>query len=128
MINVACALIKNKAEKYLMVKRSDEMLHAGQWEFPGGKLHSGESAQKAIVREIHEELQVEIAPVKQLQEIVWEYPDKKICLIPIICEIRSGKLSLVEHSLHQWVSLVEMMELNVLEADREIVKTLKSKQ
>ncbi len=108
----------------MIVQRSAQMPHPLQWEFPGGKLTAGESASDAIVREMQEELGVLVAPIRELDEVHWEYPNKKIALVPVICEIRSGELCLKEHVNVKWLGLNEMKKMNVLEADRLIIQQL----
>lgn len=124
MIEVACAIIKNKNGELLMVQRSSSMNHPLQWEFAGGKLQDGETARQAVVREIWEELELKVRPLKELNPVIWEYSDKKIALLPVICEIRSGNLCLKEHLDYRWLAIEEVKNVNVLEADRLIVQQL----
>ena len=102
------------------------MDHAFHWEFPGGKVENGESDDAAIVREIWEELHIEVKPLKKLTQIDWQYPNKKIALVPIICEIRSGTFNLSEHLDFKWLAIDELAQVNVLGADLEVVNNLKS--
>ncbi len=108
----------------MLVQRSADMPHPLQWEFPGGKLTPGETPADAIVREMQEELGVLVFPVKEMEPVYWEYPNKKIALVAVICEIRSGELSLREHVDVKWLGLNEMKKMNVLEADRLIIQQL----
>lgn len=101
------------------------MEHAFYWEFPGGKVENGEDDYAAITREIWEELQIEVEPLQKLTQVDWQYPNKKIALVPIICEIRSGTLSLREHLDFVWLAIDELTEINVLGADLEVVNNLK---
>ena len=112
----------------MLVQRSAEMPHPLQWEFPGGKLADGETASDAIIREIQEELGILVSPVKELAEVQWEYPNKKIALVAVICEIRLGELSLKEHVDVKWLGLNEMKKMNVLEADYLIIQQLERYQ
>lgn len=112
----------------MIVQRSAQMPHPLQWEFPGGKLTGSETASDAIVREMDEELGILVHPIKELEAVQWEYPDKKIALVPVICEIRSGDLSLREHVDVKWLGLNEMKKMNVLEADRLIIQQLEGDQ
>ena len=112
----------------MIVQRSAQMPHPLQWEFPGGKLADGETASDAIVREMQEELGVLVVPIRELQDVYWEYPNKKIALVAVICEIRLGELSLREHVNVKWLGLDEMKKMNVLEADRLIIQQLEGDQ
>jgi len=126
MMRVVCAIIHDSSGKLLLTKRSGRMDHAFHWEFPGGKVKPGESDEQAIVREIHEELQIIVAPQKKLTPIEWQYPGKKIVLVPIICEIRSGTVGLTEHIAHCWQNIGDIEHMTVLGADRQVLKHLKS--
>lgn len=124
MISVACAIIKNDSNRILLVQRSATMSHPLQWEFPGGKLAGNESPRQAIEREIAEELGIKVKALSELPQVFWEYPDKKIGLVPVICEIRSGEIHLHEHLEARWLRYEELGKMNVLEADRLIIKQL----
>ena len=87
-----------------MVQRGPQMDHPLQWEFAGGKLKEGENASQAIVREIKEELNLEVKAISELTAVVFSYPKKKIVLVPVICEIRLGKLLLKEHVEARWLN------------------------
>ena len=72
-IPVVCAIIEEKG-MILAAQRGINQSNAGLWEFPGGKVHSGETAEQALKREIREELTVEINIVKQLEAVSYRYP------------------------------------------------------
>jgi 8-oxo-dGTP diphosphatase len=90
----------------------------------GGMLEAKEDPGQAIQREIKEELDVEVIPGRKLSTVTWEYPGKKIGLIPIICELRFNQISLREHQQYAWYSLPEIEKLDLLEADRAILTQL----
>mgnify|MGYP004616124937 CR=1 FL=1 len=60
MINVVAAIIKNGEGKILITQRNLKKSQGGLWEFPGGKIEKGETREEAIIREIKEELTIEI--------------------------------------------------------------------
>jgi 8-oxo-dGTP diphosphatase len=124
MLKVVCAIILNEQGNYLAVKRSAGMNHPLKWEFPGGKMEHGEKPGKAVQRELKEELDVEVIPMRILRTTIWEYPDKKVGLIPIICELRLSQIRLREHDNYGWFSLQELMEMDLLEADKAILNQL----
>jgi len=94
---VVCAIIE-KDDMILAAQRGVNQSNAGLWEFPGGKVHSGETAEQALIREIREELAVEINIVKQLQPVSYRYPWIFIRLIPFICNISKGEPVALEHA------------------------------
>ncbi len=125
-IEVTCALIWD-GQQVLVTQRSEQMPHAFKWEFPGGKLHSGETPEKCIVREIREELGIRISVWELLPSVKHSYGREIIKLIPFICRWVDGKIRLTEHSAFRWVPIKDLDHLDWLEADVEIVKLLKKK-
>lgn len=124
MIEVACALIR-KGNKYLCLQRSSKMSLPLKWEFPGGKLEKLETAEDCIVREILEELSLEIKVINVLKSNVHEYSkDKVIKLIPFVCEIVNGEIILLEHQKYTWLELNELSRLDWAAADFPIVEEL----
>ena len=119
IIDVTCAIIL-QSKSVLACQRAVGSEHAYQWEFPGGKIEEGESAEESIVRELCEELNVEVKPLKQLKSVVQEYDSKIIRLIPFICEIVEGKIVANEHSLIQWQPFAEFDVLDWSQADRKL--------
>lgn len=120
MIDVCCAIILND-QKILAVQRSPESSHPMKWEFPGGKILTGESAEQCIVREILEELLVRIGEITQLESIDFDYQTKHIRLIPFVCKIISGEIFLTEHISMQWFGFDEWEKLDWASADRELI-------
>ncbi len=96
-IPVVCAIIEEKG-MILAAQRGINQSNAGLWEFPGGKVHSGETAEQALKREIREELTVEINIVKQLEAVSYRYPWIFIKLIPFVCSINQGEPVAIEHA------------------------------
>jgi 8-oxo-dGTP diphosphatase len=111
-------------EKILAVQRSETMPQPLQWEFPGGKIKTGESEEDSLIRELKEELDITIKPLKRLMPNTHHYPDKSIELIPFVCEIVEGSIVLHEHKTMQWLKREELMNLNWCEADIPIAKQI----
>ena len=120
MIDVCCALIV-KDYKLLAVQRGPESSHPWLWEFPGGKIQLGESAEQCIIREIDEELNVGIEVIHSLIPVDFDYGNKQIRLIPFICRINSGEIRLTEHVAQQWFSFNAWETINWSGADRELI-------
>lgn len=78
MINVVAAVIKDENEKILITQRNLKKSQGGLWEFPGGKIEPNETRENAIVREIKEELDIDIEVKFYLSEKVFNYPEKEI--------------------------------------------------
>jgi len=126
MIEVACAIIKER-NKFLITQRGEQMKHPLMWEFPGGKLRPGESPERGLIREIREELNLEIKVDQLLPSVKFDYGDGRIKLIPFICSIRDGNLRLSEHKKAAWITKRELSRYNMLEADLNVVEKLNGK-
>jgi 8-oxo-dGTP diphosphatase len=123
MINVTCAIII-KDNKIVVTQRSEKMKMPLKWEFPGGKLESGETVVECIKREIKEELNIEIVILKELQNRIFDYGDFKINLIPFVAYYTCGEIKLTEHKQFKLLKLSELLDLDWAEADLPIVKEL----
>lgn len=126
MINVVAAIIKNGEGKILITQRNLKKSQGGLWEFPGGKIEKGETREEAIIREIKEELTIEINVESYLGEKVFEYPEKSINLIALNCRVKSGNIYLTEHEEARWVEKEELNSFEFAPADIFIVKKLQS--
>jgi len=124
MLIVTCAIIIHNS-KILICQRSGAMDLPLKWEFPGGKVEPGEDEKLTIVREIKEELHLDIEVVKKLQPVAHEYPAFRIRLVPFIARMVGGELLLEEHSDCQWVTVDELDRYDWAPADLPIVEQLK---
>lgn len=120
MIDVCCAIILNE-NSVLAVQHGTNSHHPMKWEFPGGKIQQGETARDCIVREIREELMVEIEIVDELSSVEFDYGAKQVKLIPFVCRIISGSLILTEHANLKWFNLDQWEDIDWLEADCKLI-------
>lgn len=125
MINVVAAIIRNKNGKILITQRNLQKAQGGLWEFPGGKVELGETREYAIVREIKEELDIDIRVDGYLDEKVFHYPEKDINLIAMKCSKIYGNIKLLEHEDYKWVTNLELDNYEFAPADMFIVEKLK---
>ncbi len=117
MIDVTCAVIRNDEGLVLAVRRGPGMGNAGKWEFPGGKTRAGEDHEDCIIREIDEELGMDIVICGRLDDVVHDYGDKKIRLIPFLCDTLTSKPVLREHDQFRWMRPPELVKLDLTAAD-----------
>lgn len=93
-----------------------------KWEFPGGKQNIDETETNCIIREIKEELNIEIVPIRRMTPVVHRYSDIEIELIPYFVRYTSGEISLQEHAKYAFLSADQLNTLDWAEADLPIVK------
>ena len=122
MIEVTCAIIE-RAGMVLVVKRAPGMHLEGFWEFPGGKLLEGETARACIMREISEELSLEVEPGARLAETEHEYPEHAIRLLPFVCAVTGGEVELAEHSEMRWLWPEDLAYIELAPADKFVART-----
>lgn len=94
------------------------------WEFPGGKMEPGETAEDALKREIWEELETRIVIERFVKTIEWDYPQFHLTLHCYFCHVESGHLELKEHEAAKWLRKEELESVNWLPADWDLVKEL----
>jgi len=127
MIEVTCAIIRNDEGKVLVVRRGPDISNAGKWEFPGGKIKIGETQEDCIIREIHEELGIDIILSGSLEPVEHDYGDKYIKLYPFICDTLATRLFFTEHDDHQWLKPEELVNVNFSDADVPVAKDYASR-
>ncbi len=110
--------------KLLLCRRPLHKDRGGQWEFPGGKLEAGESAQAALERELQEELGIGIRAGEALACIDYAYPELTIRLTLLRAQITSGEPQLLEHTELRWVTPAQALTLDLCPADRGLLQQL----
>ena len=122
MIDVTCAIIRNEDNQVLVVQRGELTDHPMKWEFPGGKQVPGETEEECIIREIREELSIEIVICDRLPQVEHDYGNKKIRLIPFVCDTLDDMPFLTEHVAFKWIDVKELMTPDYSEADIIVAK------
>jgi 8-oxo-dGTP diphosphatase len=95
------------------------------WEFPGGKIEPGESAEQAIVREIREELAVDIRVERPVVDVSWDYPEFHLEMACFLCSIVEGSPQLLEHEAALWLGSEDIDSVAWLPADVLVVDALR---
>lgn len=124
MIDVVCGVIENASGQILACLRPAGKHLGGLWEFPGGKIDPGESPEAALVRELWEELAVEVEVGVALTPVVWIYENRTIRLLPFRCNIVGGVLQAVEHEELRWCSPENSSDLAWAAADLPILREI----
>ena len=97
------------------------------WEFPGGKIEKGEKPEEAIIREIKEELDTNVAVESYLDTIEYDYLTFHLSMDCFICSIVDGDLVLKEHEAARWLNKEQLYEVDWLPADITIIEKVKEK-
>ena len=80
MIRVAVGILQRQDGRTLLMQRLPGTFREGQWEFPGGKIEAGEKSRRALTRELHEELGIEVSGARRRITLRHAYPDKTVLL------------------------------------------------
>lgn len=97
-----------------------------KWEFPGGKIEPGEAPEAALVREIHEEMNAEIAIKQELCTVEYDYPKFHLRMQCFECYLTSA-FELLEHHAAKWVGFADIDALDWMPADDEVIVAIKEK-
>lgn len=119
-IHVTCAIIERDG-LVLATKRSAAMSMPNKWEFPGGKIDPGETAEECLRRELYEELGIGARIGPSLPTSTHQYPTFTITLHPFVCTIEEGEIVLHEHAALLWLQPSELHSLDWAEADVSVV-------
>jgi 8-oxo-dGTP diphosphatase len=117
MIRVSCAIIRNEENEILVVQRGEKTDHPFKWEFPGGKIEKGETEEESIIREIAEELGLDIVIRDSMHEVEYNYGKKAVRLLPFICDTLEEIPLLTEHVAFRWLKPSELLSVDYSEAD-----------
>ena len=122
-IRVVAAVIQRKqngSKQIFSTQRGDGKFEGG-WEFPGGKIEVGETPQKALIREIKEELDADIVVGDLIDTIEYDYPNFHLSMDCFWCELQSEHVVLNEHEDAKWLSKAQLDSVDWLPADVTLV-------
>ncbi len=121
---IGVAVISNEAGEILIDKRKMSGAMGGLWEFPGGKIEAGETIVDCIVREIREELAIEISVGEHLITIDHTYPTIRVTLIAHHCKHISGVPQPIESDEIRWVKIGDLNEYQFPDANVAIIRAI----
>lgn len=120
---IICDSVKDITKVYATARGYGEF--KGQWEFPGGKIEKDETPKQALIREIQEELDTEIAIYDLLTTIEYDYPDFHLSMDCFLCEVVTGDLVLREAEAAKWLRKDELESVSWLPADLCLMEKLR---
>lgn len=124
-IKVVAAVIRNGDQIFATQRGYGN--YKDWWEFPGGKVEPGETPEEALVREIMEELNAEIAVDSFLTTVEYDYPEFHLSMDCFWCHIREGALTLLEHEAARWLPVDCLRQVSWLPADILVVEEIEKK-
>lgn len=125
-IEVVAAILHHNGRYFATQRGYGEF--EGWWEFPGGKIESGETPEQALQREIQEELGVDIVVGEKLCVTEHDYPVFHLTMHCYLCTLADGQIELREHKSAVWLKPQELDTPNWLPADREVVGILSRRE
>ena len=120
---VICDAFEKKQKIFATAKGYGEF--KGQWEFPGGKVESGETSRQALVREIQEELATKIRVGDLITTIEYDYPTFHLSMDCFWCDVTEGNLKLLEAEDARWLTKDKLYSVSWLPADMTLIAEIK---
>lgn len=105
-IRVAAGVITDN-DKVLITRRAPKENFAGGWEFPGGKIEANETPEDCLIRELKEELNIDVSIDKFCTEVTHDYGNININLIAYYCTITDGTIQISVHDKYKWVRIID---------------------
>ena len=125
MLHVMAGILRDAAGRVLLAQRPPGKHLAGMWEFPGGKIEPGESPWHALVRELREELGIDVEDGQPLIRIPWRYEKGELCLDAWLVERWDGEPTSLEGQALQWAEPHAVDLAMLAPADRPILQALR---
>ncbi|MDR8393189.1 A/G-specific adenine glycosylase [Aliifodinibius sp. S!AR15-10] len=121
---IGVGIIKNKDDQVLIALRPDDAMLGGLWEFPGGKQKDGEEIEETVVRELQEELGVQVEISKPFMKLDHAYSHFKITMHAFLCELQDGTPEPNSSQQVKWISIDELEDYPFPKANRRLTEKL----
>ncbi len=120
-VHVAVGVIENSTQQILLAKRHEHLHQGGKWEFPGGKVELAETTSQALIRELKEEVDLDVLSTTPMMEIHHDYGDKKVILDIHWVKDFSGTAKGLEGQAVKWVAKQDLVNFEFPAANKAIV-------
>jgi mutator protein MutT len=124
LVEVGLGIVVSGAGKILICRRRSSDSFGGYWEFPGGKIEPGEAPADCVRRELREELDIAVTPVRGLDVIEHQYPKTRVRLHPFLCRHDAGEPMAISAAEFLWVSPPGLRDYRFPEGNRGLVRSL----
>ena len=122
-LEITAGIIK-KNNKVLIGQRKYHDKFGGKWEFPGGKLENSEMPEDCIIRELKEELNINIREFKHFLSYTIDFSLYKMVIHAFLITQYDGEIQINDHENIIWTDIQNLNNFDFLEADKEIIKKL----
>ena len=129
-IRTVAGVIRNEKGEILCTLRDQGKYDyvSFKWEFPGGKIEEGETNEQTLVRELHEELDIDVKINRFIYQVEHDYPDFHLSMAVYGCELVSKQIKMNVHKGIKWLKPENLMELDWAAADLPVAKMVSKKQ
>lgn len=129
-IRTVAGVIKNEKGEILCTLRDQGKYDyvSFKWEFPGGKIEEGETNEQTLVRELHEELDIDVKINRFIYQVEHDYPDFHLSMAVFDCDLVSKQIKMNVHKGIKWLKPENLMELDWAAADLPVAKMVSKKQ
>lgn len=121
VVLVAIGIILRERQ-VLICQRVGKDAFSGLWEFPGGKVEAGESPAAALLRELREELDVDVELTGELTSIEHEYAHARVQLMPYLCRLTSGVPRPLASARLEWVDVQRLRDYPFPAANSRLIE------
>jgi 8-oxo-dGTP diphosphatase len=124
-LRVAAGILRNAAGEILITERIENGPFQGLWEFPGGKIAAGETAEMALCRELHEELGIDVLAQQYFKFVAHSYADRTVELDFFLVDDWRGEPVGLEGQELRWVNIATLDTAELLPADAPLLEALR---
>lgn len=125
-IGVAIGIVRNHSGRVLITRRKSDAVLGDLWEFPGGKLEPGETAEACVVRELREEVDLHVEVIGSFTTLSHHYDHGQVHLIPRLCRVVSGEARAVEVAALAWVKPDDFDRYGFPDANAPLLEAVRS--